>query len=152
MPDVATWKTMILAEVGAGLDGSTETARVTLDLVSGSIDVIWDAWQGKAGFPRLQYLYAKRQCISIILGQNRLKIDKTLGPLSQRMGSYFDHLVQMMKLVTDEIAIAEKQFRANRQAVVGPSLVRAPIEPAAARPINLTEADPNDPRYRGSPF
>jgi hypothetical protein len=71
---------LILLEVGAGLDGNDPVEAKILDKITPNIALLWVAWSDKAAiFPRLQYLYCKKQCLDIIEGQLRDLVTTTVG-------------------------------------------------------------------------
>lgn len=154
-PTAPAWQEFILKEVGAGLDGLGDYQKKFLDYITPQIGLLWNAWADKAYFPRLQYLYVKRHCLDILLGGLRLSVDKSLGPLQQSLSQRVAHLERLREFVSDDIKITEGMARANRTPVVANTNVRAVIEPTPPRQIQLIwnpDADPNDPKYRGSPF
>lgn len=128
-------KSLILLEVGAGLDGSDLGALTT------NIDVIWLGYANKEYYPRLHMLYVKRQCISVLLGQLRLKINKSLGQLNKQLKSIFDNLQQLYTNVSSEIEAAEREAKASVDGDVGSFQQTNPLDPWI---IN-----PSDAKYRG---
>lgn len=112
---------------------------------------LWNLWADKATvYPRLQYLYTKRQAIEVLEGQLRNAVQFSLGPLSQSDGQKFDHLKEMWGQVDGEIKELEARASANRGAAIGVLSQTAPVMPGqVAMPSLLPDA--NSERYRGNP-
>lgn len=132
---------MILLEVGASLEGF-DIAVLSTNVVS-----YWNSFADKAYFPRLQYLYTKRSCILAVMGQLRLKINKSLGPINKQLGGYFENISKMYQIVNEEIARIEKQASANSDPSV--EKIKTPKSRRFDKDEILFSANPNDPKYRG---
>lgn len=135
---------MLALEVGAGIEGDDEIDRLINDKVTPNLPTIWAMWADKALiFPRLQYLYAKRQCIEILMGQLRDYTDASLGTnLNLRQGAYFGNLTMLHQQVEIQIAALERQALAGRNPVIGELLQKSPNQPTMP-------PDPANPAYRG---
>lgn len=140
----ADWQNLILLEVGAGLDGNDPVEQAILDKVTPNIELVWNAWSDKAlVYPRLQYLYAKRQCLNIIEGQLRDLVTTTIGGFSAQQGQRLQNLLNLEKRVDEEIKDLEMKAQANRPIIV------AQLDATSPRQPGLGEVDPNNPMYRG---
>lgn len=138
------WHKLILLEVGAGLDGNDAVERKALDKVTPNIELIWGAWAEKGMvFPRLQYLYAKKQCLDIIEGQFRDLVSVTINGLNQNQQQRLQNLQTLNKRVSDEITVLEKKAAAVRSPVISNLNQTAPSMPG------LGQLDPQNPVYRG---
>jgi hypothetical protein len=140
----ADWQRIILLEVGAGLDGDDPVEEAILDKVTPNIDLFWNAWADKAlVYPRLQYLYCKRQCLQIIEGQLRDLVQVNIGGLSTQQQQKLSNLLNMQKRVDEEIKDLELKAQAARPVVVIPLTQTNPRLP------DVGQIDPNNPAYRG---
>lgn len=138
------WMSLILLEVGAGLDGSDPVDKQIIDQVTPNIGLIWAAWADKAlVYPRLQYLYTKRQCLDIIEGQLRDLVSTQIGSFNVNGQQRLQNLQAIHKRVDEEIEKLEEQARASR----GP--VKGDLEQTAPSMADPGKPDPNNPVYRG---
>jgi hypothetical protein len=149
-------QSLILLEVGAGLDGLSDAERTALDRVTPNINLLWNFYAFKAYYPGLQAAWTKRKAIDILLGQLRLKINTTVGPLTRQLGSVWDHLAGLRKQTTEDIADLERRASRARGVVGGNLTQTAPLLPAdLAALVGSDEGDeipdPNHPRYLGVP-
>jgi hypothetical protein len=135
---------LLLLEIGAGLDGSDPVEKQVLDKVTPNIQLIWSSWSDKAlVFPRLQYLYAKKQCLDILEGQLRDLVSTTIGGFNANQQQRLDNLRTLNTRVGEEIKVLEAKHTANRP------MVMAPLNQTAPRMDDPGKIDPNDPVYRG---
>lgn len=144
MPTAQDWQSLLLLEVGASLEGDDAIDKILNDKVTPNLPTIWAMWQDKAlVFPRLQYLYVKRHCLQIIMGQLRDFVDTSLGTnLLLKQSSYMNNLHMMHDMVSQDIANTELMARRGRPSVIGELLKTSPSEPANG-------PDPSNPVYRG---
>jgi CO dehydrogenase/acetyl-CoA synthase alpha subunit len=141
-----TWQDRILEEVGATLDAD---AGEGVDILTPIVGSIWDAWSWKSyGGPNLQYLYTKKQCIEILLGQHRRDTHAAMGAYNPDDKSMFDNLLELLRLTIEDIKTAERTAAGNRGGVVKAMLQTSPVmvDPNSNCP------DPNDRKYRGDPI
>lgn len=132
------YKALILAELQA------EGADLTL--LSANIATIWDVWESKARLSsRLRYLYSKRQCVELVLGQHWLDVDHDEGDVSDKASQLSANLQKLRDALSDAIALEEKQAMGTRRPAVGRLTTTAPITVTSG-------ADPNDRAYRGDPI
>lgn len=140
----ADWQRLLMLEVGAGLDGNDPVEEAILDKITPNIELIWNAWADKAlVFPRLQFLYAKRQCLNIIEGQLRDLVAVTIGGFSAQQQQKLANLLNLQKRTDEEIKDLEMKAQAARPVLVAPMTQTAPRMP------NPGDVDPNNPVYRG---
>ena len=66
--------------------------------------------------PRAQYLYAKRQALEILMGQNRRYIDINLAPLNTAQSQIVKNLQMLLVQTETEIAELLKRTAASRPA------------------------------------
>ncbi len=138
------WQTLVLLEVGAGLDGKDEVERAKNDVLTPHIQLFWAAWADKAfTHPRLQYLYCKKQCLDILEGQLRDLVQTTIGGFNSNQQQKLANLQAINKRVMEEITIIEKRAQANRVPVMGE------LTQTSSRMPDPTQVDPNNPVYRG---
>lgn len=135
---------LILLEVGAGLDGNDPVEAKILDKITPNIALLWVAWSDKAAiFPRLQYLYCKKQCLDIIEGQLRDLVTTTVGGYNSNQQQKLANLQAIHKRVEDEIKDLEMKAQASRPAIV------ASLTQTSPRMPDPSQVDPNNPVYRG---
>lgn len=122
MPMLADYKVLLLKEVGAGLEGQPdEVVAAVLDVVTPMLDTVWDMnHQHGLVWPRLQYLYVKRTCLDILMGQNRDRITISVGGSSVPQQMIVDNLSKMRVLVVEEIKLTEERAGASRPPAMAP--------------------------------
>lgn len=116
MPTIADYQAVLLREVGAGLDGLPDPVRAAvLDQVTPFMASYWEM-NRRHGlvWPELQYLYTKRMCLDVLLGQNRDRITVSVGGTSVPQQQILDNLETIRKTVVDEIARLEARAQASR--------------------------------------
>jgi hypothetical protein len=121
MPGVEDWKAVLLREVGAGLDGMPDDAlSAVLDKVSPYIDVYWEMNSRYAVvYPGLQYLYTKKQCLEILMGQVRDLTQINIGALGVSQQQLLDNLGKLYGNVVNSIKDAEEKARGSRAPAIG---------------------------------
>jgi hypothetical protein len=135
---------LILWEVGAGLDGQDPVEQAAYDRLTPNIDKLWNAWADKAlVFPRLQYLYCKRQCLIVLVGQLRDLVQVSIGGFSSGQQQKLANLNEIIKRTDEEIKDLEAKAQASRPVVVAPMTNTSPRMP------DVGQVDPNNPVYRG---
>jgi hypothetical protein len=113
-------KTILLAEVGAGLEGMPDRVlQAVLDQVSPYIDLYWEAWRWKAFYPGLQALYVKRQCLDVLLGQNRDRLSVSIAGASVPQNQIFDSLMKLRDYTQKEIERVEGIAAVSRHPALG---------------------------------
>jgi len=144
----ADMQTLIILEVGDTSTGS----------IAANFGLLWRLYLDKAQiFPRLQYLYVKRDAIRIALAAQRGDVDYALaGDASLKAHQGIDTLNTMLKDTTDELTLLEVKARAARSAggAVG-AITQTTITTPPTSPYPVTpgpEPDANAPRYQGSPY
>ncbi len=122
MPMLADYKILLLKEVGAGLEGSPdEVVSAVLDQVTPLLDVVWDMnHQHGLIWPRLQYLYVKKTCLDVLVGQNRDRMNVSIGGTSVPQSVIVDNLSKMRVLVVEEIKLLEDRAQASRGPAMAP--------------------------------
>ena len=119
---------------------------------------LWNLYNDKGAIaPRLQALYTERDCLKLLLGYYRGKVNfAEASNVSVQAHQKVDSLLAMQKNVEAQIALVETKARANRPAVVTPITQATPETPPALppelSPPALNPPDANDPRYSGDPY
>ncbi len=138
------WQNLLLLEVGAGIDGKSDVEKRILDKLTPNLNVIWIAWADKAFVhPRMQYLYAKRQCLDILIGQFRDLVSTTIGGFNANQQQRLQNMQEMRKTVDADITKLETQSQGSRSPAVGTINQTSPVMAELGRP------DPNASSYRG---
>lgn len=166
MPTQTDIETIMLLEVGAGLDAPS---RPELDRLTPNIALLFNFYADKAFiFPRLQYLYAKRHLLMILQGTLRNKVTGGFGGMRVHQTDSVKAVGQMYKETGDEITRIEKWSRAVRPGVVQRAFAKVPSTPGILNPVIQPlppkivglpngavpdgQGDPNAPAYRGDPL
>lgn len=116
MPGVAEWKRSLLDEVGAGLEGLPDPvlARV-LDRVTPFLDTYWEMHaRYDLVYPGLRYLYVKRHCVNVLLGQVRDLTQVSVGSASVPQNQLGEALNKLYGNVTAEIKDMEERAKGSR--------------------------------------
>jgi hypothetical protein len=129
------YKSLIVLEVGDTAD----------QLIQNNIDTFWTLYDTLALAGRLQYLYAKRKAVEVLMGSVRTLVDSEITgdskfALHQRMTN-----LETMLAACDQDIAAERRNLAGQGSAVGLLTTTAPIASPTGRP------DANDPRYSGDP-
>src|SRR5579863_10191331 len=96
--------------------------------VSTLLPIVWQLYQDKAvQEPRLQYLYAKRELLNILIQHHWEDVHFEEAGVTEEDQQITINLQQSVKNCTEEILASEKRIRANRPGVVASLLRRAPI-------------------------
>jgi hypothetical protein len=149
MPTPNEWQQLILLEVGAGLEGEDPAERQLLDKVTPNINTIWACHADKAYVaPKLQYLYTKRHCIEIIMGQLRDLVQSNVGGYNSQQQQKLANLKILRDNTQQEIVEEEKRAQSARPPAIGYLTQQAPRQPI---PLGA-QPDPGDPAYRGDPY
>jgi len=145
--DIGSIRDIILAKVGAGLEGDDEIDQILLDKVTPLFDAIWARWEWKNYYPNLQVLYVTRECVELLQGQLRDLVDAKLGAnLTLSQSSIMANLVTIQQQTTAEIQQAEAMASQSRGSVIGELRKRTFAEVPPWYP------NPSSPRYRGDPL
>lgn len=102
--------------------------------------------------PRLQYLYAKRHIVQLILQNVWQNVTWAEAGVQESDGQQSDHMQKLYDSLTAEILLLESRIAANRGGAIGVITATAPIMPRNAFPPFSTLPDPNGRMYRGDPF
>lgn len=142
----ADMQTLVVLEVGDTTTGA----------IAANFALLWRLYLDKAQvFPRLQYLYVKRDAICIALAAQRGDVDYSVGgDVSMRAHQGIDTLNTMLTDTMAEITLVETKARAMRGGAVG-AITQTTITtpPLTPEPVPATTVpDSNDPRFAGSPY
>lgn len=144
----ADMQTLVVLEVG----------DTTAGAIAANFALLWRMYLDKAQvFPRLHYLYVKRDAIRIALAAQRGDVDYALGgDISLKAHQAIDTLNTMLADTVAEITLVEAKARAARSAggAVG-AITQTTITTPPASPFPVptsTVPDSNDSRYAGSPY
>ena len=142
----ADMQTLVVLEVGDTATGA----------IASNFALLWRLYLDKAQvFPRLQYLYVKRDAIRIALAAQRGDVDYSVGgDVSMRAHQGIDTLNTMLQDTMAEITLVETKARAMRGGAVG-AITQTTITtpPTSPVPIPVSNVpDSNDPLYSGSPY
>ncbi|NWJ46471.1 MAG: hypothetical protein HXX08_11380 [Chloroflexi bacterium] len=123
-------------------------------VVESNITLIWNMYADKgkiANAPRLQYYYALKHAIQVMMGSVRAKVNIVVGQQKAEYSSQFTNLKSMLDDTVREIAKIEKEARVVRSPAIAALTNVNPITPNSdPRTINLP--DPNDRQLRGDPL
>lgn len=154
----------IAFELGLPLIGGPASDALTTQMMQalrGRLAYMWARRQNKAFAAGLQYLYVKRDCADLLLGQLRMKKDAMLGRvLRLTLSQLFKNMEAIRKDIQAELERVEAQAIGGQRPVTAPLIHTAPIMVGEIPPplapgqpsIPLTYPDPNDPAYGGSPI
>jgi hypothetical protein len=121
MPSAQDWMQSILREVGAGLEGlPDEVLSAVLDKITPYLSTYWEMYASYAlVFPRLQYLYTKRHCLNILLGQVRDLIQVSIGSAEISQTQLSDNLHKIYQNTNAEIQHLESLSVSSRGPAQG---------------------------------
>jgi hypothetical protein len=141
----AQLKSLILAEVNDTVSGP----------VGSQIDVLWAMYAAKAlitNAPLLQYQYALKKGIEIMLGVRRSEAGKlSASGISVDTEAEIRALTAMLAQVSSDIADTEKLARAQRGGAIGRIARTAPIT-QYDDPRTVFSHDPNKRSTAGDPL
>ena len=114
----------------------------------GVVYSLWDSYADKAVlFPRLQYLYTKRQAVDWLRGGRWQEVTFAQGGVQRSASDRFAHLSAMYDALTGEITVLLSSAQMAQGAVAGQIAAREPVTPCWPG-----QRDANDPLYSGSPY
>lgn len=88
-----------------------------MDKVTPYLDTYWEMYSSFAQvFPRLQYLYVKRHCLNILMGQVRELNNVTIGSVTLNQSS----ILQSLKLLYDAVSAELKELESKAHDARGP--------------------------------
>jgi hypothetical protein len=128
------------------------TSQLSLsDTLAAEVPTVWDLYADKAlivgGGPRLQYLYAKRHFLDVLLGAAATDTDYEEGVTRYSLSQVSKQLAQMRAMVEAEIRLIESRACGNQAPQVAQLTT---MTPNPAPPAGVP--DPNDSRYKGDPL
>jgi hypothetical protein len=143
------YQDLILEEIGASLSACDDDEENPCgSKLKPKIKTLWQVYSDKGDISlRLQYLYVKRAAIDWLLGQNRTATDAKLGPFDSDGKSIFDNLLELRKLINEQIEEEE-----SLSITTGRPLVAAIERIAPVMVEEGTYPDLNDRAYRGDPL
>lgn len=142
MPSAADYQASILDEVGAGLEGLPDSVlAAVLDKVSPYIQRYWEMYASYAlVYPRLQYLYTKRHCCNVLIGQVRDLLQVSIGSASVNQGAITQNLQKIYDNTNAEIKAFEDQAKGSRVPAYG--LINNPVVMDGCGKIYRTDQKP----------
>lgn len=133
--------------------GDPAQATITAAVLS----TLTTAYADKVSMPRLQYLYAKRHALDVMLGPTWAQVDYNMpSTLSEKLSDQNKALLAMRAAVQGEIEAMEKTARGRRPGAIVGITQTAPVTQAdgyaQGQASNTTPVDANSPALAGSPY
>lgn len=135
----------------------TQTGTLGNAQMTAALELVWDLYSDKSGIPRLQYRYALRDAIDLLLGlapadgsaPALLARDWQRAERSEKDSQYADRLLKLKEQCAEEITRLERIAAGNRGPAVGEITKTEPRD--NTDPPVPVPADPGYPGYRGDP-
>jgi hypothetical protein len=136
------WQDSLLREVGAGLEGlPDQVLSRALDMVTPHLATYWEMYARYAPvYPGLQFLYVKRHCVNVILGQVRDLFQVNVGGATVSQQQLTQNLQKLYENVTAEIRDAEERAKGSRPPAWG--TIKNPVVMDARGRVYRTDRPP----------
>lgn len=135
--DATAYQALIVDEVGDTVDGH----------IAANVGTYWTLYDDRPSLA-MQYLYAKRKAIDVLLGKVREQVTMTgVEGVRAELDQKSKHLLVMREAVQADITAAETQVQASGRPAIGTLKQIAPVLPPVAG-----SRDANDRRYQGDPY
>jgi hypothetical protein len=156
-----SWQNEIAVSLGQALQGGPQPDAVTQQMMAALASALPTYWAMNAdrSTVRLQWLWTKRQCCLLLMGQLRNKTDSMIGrQLRLSYSQKFRNLKDIYTLIDKEITAEETRARARAGGggLTAPILATAPVMangyrhvPAAGEPTLPAPSGPGDPNWPG---
>jgi hypothetical protein len=157
----ADWQNEIAVSLGLALQGGPQPDAVTQQMMAALTSALPTYWAMNAdrGPVRLQWLWTKRQCCLLLMGQLRNKTDSMIGrQLRLSYSQKFRNLKDIYTLLDKEITAETTRVRAGAGGggLTAPILATSPVQangyrhvPAPGEPVLPTPSGPGDPNWPG---